>query len=300
KTRLGFADGDFTADVFCARMQSAGAAAITVHGRFREQFYAGKADYNLLRETRAAVTVPFIVNGDIESPSDAARIMRETGADGVMLARGALGRPWIFAQIARTVNRSERDKLCNCAVNFENTSEHSRISAQTEETEDNGGVERRYDGTAGFKSAHGHPRVFERQTRIVNCGEKDGTYDTANSGSPLSGAVSLLPAETANTGISCGGISTESRKRLTEFGILKSEAGDDKIIVKAVIMRHIEVLGRFIPERVLADNMKKQLCHYAKITGKTKAVRAAAALIYNKQDLIETVDEFFTSAVIEL
>jgi tRNA-dihydrouridine synthase B len=79
---------------------AAGAAAIAVHGRTREQFYSGKADWDVIRQVKQAVSIPVIGNGDIFCPEDAQRMIEQTGCDGVMLARGALGRPWLFGQVA--------------------------------------------------------------------------------------------------------------------------------------------------------------------------------------------------------
>jgi len=79
--------------------QRAGVSAIAVHGRTREQFYSGKADWNIIREVKDAVIVPVIGNGDIRIPEDAKRMFEITNCDGVMIGRGAQGNPWIFRQI---------------------------------------------------------------------------------------------------------------------------------------------------------------------------------------------------------
>jgi len=79
--------------------ESLGIAALAVHGRTRACRFRGHAEYETIREIKSAVTIPVFANGDIRSPDDAARVMHITGADGVMIGRGAQGRPWIFAQI---------------------------------------------------------------------------------------------------------------------------------------------------------------------------------------------------------
>lgn len=80
-------------------IEDSGAAAITVHGRTREQYYSGKADWKAIRKVKEAVFIPVIGNGDITCGQDAKRMLRETGVDGIMIGRGAQGNPWIFSNI---------------------------------------------------------------------------------------------------------------------------------------------------------------------------------------------------------
>ena len=96
KIRMGFARGENVAVEAAKAIEAAGAAAVTVHGRTRDQFYEGKADWDVIAEVKKAVDIPVIGNGDVRSGEDAVRMMEETGCDGVMIARGALGNPWIF------------------------------------------------------------------------------------------------------------------------------------------------------------------------------------------------------------
>ena len=86
-------------DIIAKIVESSGAAAITIHGRTREQFYTGKADREIIKKTVEAVSIPVIGNGDIFSPEDAVEMMETTGCAGVMVARGAQGNPFIFRQI---------------------------------------------------------------------------------------------------------------------------------------------------------------------------------------------------------
>ena len=99
KMRIGF-DETHPVDpvAFAVQMQEAGASAIAVHGRTREQYYSGKADWSAIRRIKEAVDIPVAGNGDIFSAQDALRMLDETGCDAVMIARGALGNPWIFAE----------------------------------------------------------------------------------------------------------------------------------------------------------------------------------------------------------
>ena len=99
KIRKGFDDAHVNAVEMAKRLEDAGAAAIAVHGRTREQYYSGKADWDIIRQVKEAVTIPVIANGDIDSPEAAKRCIEQTGADAIMIGRGAQGNPWIFREI---------------------------------------------------------------------------------------------------------------------------------------------------------------------------------------------------------
>ena len=99
KMRLGWDDSARNAPELAARAQAVGARAVTVHGRTRRQFYQGEADWRSVRQVKAAVTIPVLVNGDIWGAASARQALEASGADGVMIGRGAVGRPWIAARI---------------------------------------------------------------------------------------------------------------------------------------------------------------------------------------------------------
>ncbi|MFW6676806.1 tRNA dihydrouridine synthase DusB [Lacrimispora sp. AGF001] len=108
KFRKGFTEEDCNAVEFARMAESSGVAAIAVHGRTREQYYSGTADWDIIRQVKEAVSIPVIGNGDVFKPEDARALIDQTGCDGVMIARGAKGNPWIFS---RTLHYLETGEL---------------------------------------------------------------------------------------------------------------------------------------------------------------------------------------------
>jgi nifR3 family TIM-barrel protein len=100
KTRKGWDEGSVNAVEIAYIAAQEGAAAVAVHGRTREQFYSGTADWDIIKQVKRAIDIPVIGNGDITKPQDAKRLLEETGCDAVMIGRGAQGNPWIFKRTA--------------------------------------------------------------------------------------------------------------------------------------------------------------------------------------------------------
>lgn len=107
KIRKGFDDEHVNAVEIAKIVESAGASAVAVHGRTREQYYSGKADWDIIRQVKEAVSIPVIGNGDILTAQDALAMKRQTNCDGFMIGRGAQGNPWIFRQILHSLETGE-------------------------------------------------------------------------------------------------------------------------------------------------------------------------------------------------
>ena len=130
KIRKGFDEEHVNAPEIAYIAQESGAAAVTVHGRTREQFYAGKADWDIIRRVKERVRIPVIGNGDLFSPEDALRMEKETGCDGFMIARGAQGNPWIFRRMIAWEKSGEIPPEPEPVERFDMMLRHARMLAE--------------------------------------------------------------------------------------------------------------------------------------------------------------------------
>lgn len=130
KIRKGFDDGSVNAVEIAKIIEDAGGAAVAVHGRTREQYYSGKADWDIIRRVKEAVKIPVIGNGDVASGKDAERMFDETGCDGIMIGRAAQGNPWIFQDLIQYEESGEEPKARSAQEVKEMMLRHARLQIQ--------------------------------------------------------------------------------------------------------------------------------------------------------------------------
>lgn len=107
KIRKGFDENNINAVEIAKIIEDSGAAAVAVHGRTRQQYYSGKADWDIIRQVKEAVSIPVIGNGDVDSPQKAKQLLEETGCGGIMVGRATEGNPWIFREISHYLDTGE-------------------------------------------------------------------------------------------------------------------------------------------------------------------------------------------------
>ena len=132
KFRRGWAEGDETCIEFAKRMEDAGAAAVTVHGRYALQLYRGRAEWDAIARVKDAVSVPVVGNGDVKCGADAVALVEQTGCDAVMIARAAEGNPWVFAQCKAALAGEPEPAKPSVHERIAMARRHARLLAQRE------------------------------------------------------------------------------------------------------------------------------------------------------------------------
>jgi len=127
KIRKGWDNNNIVAVDIAKIIENAGADAIIVHGRTRDEFYSGKVDWDIIKEVKQAVKIPVIGNGDIKTEEDALSIFEKTNVDGIMVGRGALGNPWIFKQIEYYLKHGEKLEMISNEEKFKVIIEHFNL-----------------------------------------------------------------------------------------------------------------------------------------------------------------------------
>jgi tRNA-dihydrouridine synthase B len=130
KTRIGWDHDSINITDTVRRLEDAGIRAVAVHGRTRSDMYKGRADWGRIAEAKQACAIPVIANGDVWSADDAVAMFAETGADGIMIGRGSIGNPFIFAQAKHLIKTGERLPLPSYRDRIEAAREHLRLSLE--------------------------------------------------------------------------------------------------------------------------------------------------------------------------
>lgn len=170
KIRKGFDEAHINAVEIARIAEEAGASAIAVHGRTREQYYSGKADWDIIRQVKEAVQIPVIGNGDVTSAERALAMREQTGCDGVMVARGAQGNPWIFSELLQYEERGTLPERPDIEKIRKTVLRHARLQIEYK-GEYLGIREMRKHVSWYTKGLRGAARLREKINQIESCEE---------------------------------------------------------------------------------------------------------------------------------
>lgn len=170
KVRIGFENEPVDVVEIAKRVEDAGAAAIAVHGRTRQQYYSGTADWDTIRRVKEAVSIPVIGNGDVDSPEKAEALIKETGCDGVMIGRAVRGNPWLFRELNHYFETGEKLPRPSVEEVREMILRHAKmqIDLKGEFT----GIREMRKHVAWYTAGMRHSAALRRETNLVSSYEE--------------------------------------------------------------------------------------------------------------------------------
>lgn len=170
KIRKGFHKGEEQAVEMAKALEQAGVAALAVHGRTREDYYSGKADWDIIARVKDAVSIPVIGNGDVVTPLDAERMMRETNCDGVMIGRAARGNPWIFHQMKTYFTTGKLEERPDFQTVCRTILRHARMQIQWKGTAR--GMREMRTHVASYTAGYPHSAALRREMNQIESDEE--------------------------------------------------------------------------------------------------------------------------------
>lgn len=170
KVRIGFENEPVDIVDIAKRVEDAGAAAIAVHGRTRQQYYSGTADWDAIRRVKEAVSIPVIGNGDVDSPEKAEALIKETGCDGVMIGRAVRGNPWLFRELNHYFETGEKLSRPPVEEVREMILRHARM--QTDLKGEFTGIREMRKHVAWYTAGMRHSAALRRETNLVSSYEE--------------------------------------------------------------------------------------------------------------------------------
>lgn len=165
KMRIGFEGYPVDPVEIAKIMEDSGAAAIAVHGRTRQQYYSGQADWNTIRKVKEAVRIPVIGNGDVDSPEKAEALLKETGCDGVMIGRAVRGNPWIFCELNHYFQTGEKLQRPSAEEIREMILRHARM--QIEKKGEFTGIREMRKHVAWYTAGMRHSAALRRESNLI-------------------------------------------------------------------------------------------------------------------------------------